>query len=62
MKRTIKIKLGFDPETGQQARVKKLINLAKGVHRATDIDILDVQHFEQMSYIIFVNPFSQEKK
>ncbi len=56
MKRTIKIKLSFKPETQPSERVLELMRWARGVYKISSVNVIEISHFERMSYIIIENP------
>ncbi|PID89746.1 MAG: hypothetical protein CSB01_00260 [Bacteroidia bacterium] len=56
MRKTVKIKLLFAPSVSKSERVKKLKKWASGTHRGARIEVLEEQHFANMSFIIIKNP------
>jgi len=53
--KTIKIKLAFSPEINIFERKNTLINWAIAMLRRESINILEEEHFENLSYIIVEN-------
>jgi len=53
--KTIKIKLAFSPQTNITDRKNKLIIWASAMLHSNRINILEEEHFENLSYIIVEN-------
>lgn len=56
MRRKVKIKLKFSPETPVAKRRADLLNWAKGVYRIARPVILEEKHLANMSYVVIQNP------
>jgi hypothetical protein len=60
--KTIKIKLVFEPEIKISERKEKLENWAKIMLKKESINIVEVSHFEKLSWIVVENSKSGDKE